>query len=130
MMLAATIVLIGASAVVLLGSVVELIEALRQRREHLTQEEALDRLLDVRPAAILAWIGLAACTLLMPALWRDSDLPLRDAALVTAILGFAAERASYLVTAWTSPNSRVRSMWLVSVAVALVTGGLTVGLTT
>ena len=130
MMLAATIVLIGASAVVLIGSVVELIETLRQRREHLTSEEALARLLDARPAAILAWIGLASCSLLMPALWRDSGLALADAALVIAILGFAAERASYLVTVWASPSSQVRPFWLASVSVAVVTGGLTVGLTT
>jgi hypothetical protein len=125
---AATAVLLGSSVVILVGSVVELRDTLRRRREHLAREEALDRLLDARPLAILSWAGLAALALLGPALWRDSSLPLGDAALVIAILGFAAERASYLVGR--ADGSGARSPLLLTlVAAAVSIGGVTVGLT-
>lgn len=127
-MAAGTVVLIGSAVVILVGSVTELRDSVRRRREHLLREEALDRLLDARPYAILAWAGLAAMALLTPAVWRESGLPLSDAALVIAVLGFAAERASYLVSRGDSAGDRVPlRLGLVAAAVSL--GGLSVGLT-
>jgi hypothetical protein len=127
-MSAAAVVLLGSSVVVLVGSVVELRDSLRRRREHLLREEALDRLLEARPFAIVSWAGLAALALLGPALWRGSSLPLGDAALVIALLGFAAERASYLVSRGSVSSDRV-PLRLALVAAAVSVGGLTVGLT-
>ena len=121
--------LLAGSVVILVGSVVELREALRQRKEHLTQKEAADRLLDLRPATILTWVGLAAVTLLSPTLLRDSALPLADATLVIVVLGFAAERAGYLVTRRTLPDSRSRAVRMALIAAAVVSGGLAVGVT-
>lgn len=128
-MIAGTIVLLAGSIVILVGSIAEFREALRQRKEHLTENEAADRLLDLRPATILAWVGLAAVTLLSPAMLRDSALPLADAALVIVVLGFAAERASYLVTRRTLPETRSRAVSMAMIAAAVVSGGLAVGLT-
>lgn len=127
-MLVPSVVLALASVVILVGSGVELRASIRQRRDTVSRDDAMSHLLAVRPFAILTWVGLAAVALLAPALVRPSSLPLGDAALVVVVLGFAAERAAYLVGVWGS--SANRAVRVAVVAVSVVVGGLAVALAT
>ncbi len=49
--------------------------------------------------APVGWAALAAVALLLPSLWRSSQLPRNDIFLVVFPLGLAANRASYLLRA-------------------------------
>lgn len=99
-MLIPGLVLAICSATILVGAAAELAEALQARRSPApvgsaaVQERVLTEL-DPRP--VFAWTGLAAAAVLAPAFFRGVSHDLGEIALLVVVLGFAAERGSYLV---------------------------------
>lgn len=98
-----------AAIVILVGAITELRQTIRQRRELLTQQEALEGLRTVFSGVILGWIGLAAICLLIPTLWHESNLSGQDALLILALLAFAGDRAHYLVVTRLPSGTRRRA---------------------
>ncbi len=125
-MVVASVVLVVCSVVVLLGAATELRDVLRARRE--TGVGAAPGASRSRSFDVLTWFGLAAVVVLAPSLWRTSTLPLGDVLLVVLLLGFAAERAAYLLGR--RGGAGRRALGTPAVAAATVLGGLAVAVTT
>ncbi len=125
-MLTPALVLTVAGAVILRGGVAELTAAWRDRHTALSADEARRRLVtEVQLASLLGWAALAAAVLLLPTLWRPSQLPGNDILLVVFVLGLAANRASYLLRR----RDRYGRAPLALVAASTALSGLAIGLT-
>jgi hypothetical protein len=124
-----TLVLVVCGAVVLVGATVELLDTVRAYRAP-GRVAAADRAglaADVGRWPMLAWFGLAAGAVLVAAALARRQPAVDDVALVVLILGFAADRAYYLVRRQHSDDGRaVRTQ-----VIALLTGviGLLAGFT-
>jgi len=124
-----SIVFVVAAVVVLIGAVVGLREAIAERHQTLTAEEALTRLKSTLDGTdVLAWSALAALALLTPALLRGVQPTLTNAGVVILALGMAAEQASYLATRW-STGARHRTPIRAGITTLVAVGALSVGLT-
>lgn len=127
-----TVVLAGAAIVVLAGGATELWMSVRDRRQApSSQDEALQQLRrEMKPGGFLTWTGAAALAVFTPVLLLGSNLSARDVALVIIALGFAGERAGYLVAMWpTCTGSNRDALALVLSTGIVAVGGLVVGLT-
>lgn len=117
--------------VILLGAVAELVEAARARVLTAGAGEVRGRLLaEVDPRPVVAWVALAAAAVLVPVILAGDERgaigSATDTVLVVAVLGFAAERAGYLVRR--ASTVRVRAVGTGLVAVLTVAGGVSVAL--
>ena len=131
-MLVPTLVLLLCGVLVLVGAVAELVDTVRARRAPALTAgaEGLDErpeIADVGRWPMLAWLGLAALTVLVPVAVFDRRPDVDDLTIVALLLGFAAERAFYLVRRRHSADGRA----LGGEVLALVAGavGLLVGFT-
>jgi hypothetical protein len=88
--------------VVLAGGVAELVDTVRAKRAPalVSGAEGLENrpaVADAGPWPFLAWMGLAAFTVLVPVSVFDRRPDIDELPLAVLILGFAGERACYLI---------------------------------
>jgi hypothetical protein len=128
-MAASTTVFVAASVIILIAGAAELWRTLREPAGPIERQQPKQPTpAGLQPAAVMAWTGVAAWALLLPAMLRDAQLSVRDdIAPVVLALGLAAQQGSYLAGRWVSPPAS-RAVTLCSAAAIAVVGGLTVGL--
>ena len=131
-MLVPTLVQVLSAVVVLVGGAAELVDTVRARRSPALvsgRGEREDRpdIADVGRWPLLAWLGLAALTVLGVVMVADRRPAGGELALAVLLLGSAGDRAFYLVRRRSSADGRA----LGGEALALVVGaiGLLAGFT-
>jgi hypothetical protein len=127
-----TVVLLLSAVAVLVGGIAELLDTVRARRAPalVSGAEGLEErpgVADVGRWPFLAWLGLAAFTVLVPVAAFDRRPDVDDLTFLVLMLGFAAERAFYLLRRRSSGDGRVLRAEVLSLAVAAI--GLMVGFT-
>jgi hypothetical protein len=125
-----TVVLLLSAVVILVGGVAELLDTVRARKAPalVSGAEGLEERPDVADVGrwpLLAWLGLVAFTVLLPAAAFDRRPGVDDVAFVVLSLGFAAERAFYLLRR--RSYGRVLGAEVLSLVVGAI--GLLVGFT-
>jgi hypothetical protein len=127
-----TLVLLVCGAIVLVGAVAELLDTVRARRAPaLVPSPGSDvpsgGIADVGRWPMLAWFGLAAGTVLVASATGGRRPDIDDLTLVVLLLGFAADRAYYLVRRRTSGYGRAVRAEILAVVTGAV--GLLAGFT-
>lgn len=128
-MLIPSLVLALSGAVIVVGALVELAQAVRVRRAGVQAGSVAVRnqlIAELDPARPLMWVGLSALAALAPALVVELHHPVSDVALVVLVLGFAAERAAFLARRFGSAQSQ--PAWQAAIAVLTIVGGVVVAL--
>jgi len=126
------LVLLLCLAVVVVGVLAELGDTVRARRAPalVPGAEGLEQrpdMADVGRWPTLSWLGLAAFTVLVPMSALDRRPDVDDVTIVVLMLGFAGERAFYLLRRRRSGDGQVLGVEVLSLAVGAI--GLLVGVT-
>jgi hypothetical protein len=126
------IVLLLCSAVVLVGVAAEVRDTVRSRRTPAMVPSGGTDVPERTPADVgrwpmLAWLGLAAFAVLATAAVANREPDVDDLTLVVVLLGFAGDRAFYLVRRRHSGDNSALGGEVVALVVGAI--GLLVGLT-
>ncbi|MBA3489251.1 MAG: hypothetical protein H0T78_06850 [Longispora sp.] len=125
--MATSLVFFLASIVVLVGGVVELIQVLRSPPP--PHGRPGDLLRGTKTVSnVSSWVGVTAMVVLFVGFMRDVTFSARDIAPVVFCLGFAAERATYLLTLWGRNRGNGNFAAYVAAAAITVVGGAVIGL--